>query len=262
MLKKILVKEVIAPVIVIAIALILYNIISKILKRIMYSKTNKMDEKRKKTLLQLMRNILRAIIVVLVGMIILDMFGIDTKGLLASLSVIGVVLGLSFQDLIKDFIAGIAIVAEGLYRVGDIVTINGFKGEVIQLGLKSTRLKSYTGEIKIITNHSINEVINHTLSNSLAILDIDIAKESDMEQAEKILLELCEKLTKNLPYLKGNVELLGINTLTPTSIRFRITVLTEPMKQSEVQRKMLKEIKLELDKQKIGIPNGQMVSNG
>lgn len=259
MLEKVLIKEVIAPVVVVVIAVLVYNVISKLLKKALYSKTSRIDEKRKKTLLQLMRNMLKIVVFLLAGLIILDIFGIDTKALLASLSVIGVVLGLSFQDLLKDFIAGISIVTEGQYRVGDTVTINGFKGEVIQLGLKSTRIKSYTGEIKIIANHYITEVINHTLANSLAIVDIDVAYESNIEKVEKVLISLCERLTEELPHLKGDVELLGINTLESSSVRFRITVMTEAMKHYEIQRKILREVKLELDKNKITIPYNQLV---
>ena len=179
--------------------------------------------------------------------------------MVASLSVIGVVVGLALQDLLKDFISGVSIIIEGQYRVGDTVTINGFRGEIIGVGLKSTHIKAYTGEIMIIANRLINEVVNYNLSNSLAIVDIDVAYESNIEKVEKVLNNLCIKLTKELPYLKGDVELLGINSLESSSVRFRITALTESMKHFEIQRKMLKEIKLELDKNKIVIPYNQLV---
>jgi len=259
MLDKILVKEIVAPIIIILLAILIYNVASGILKKFFYSKANRIDEKRKKTLLQLSRNIVRILIIILASLFILEVYGIDTKTLIASLSVIGVVLGLAFQDLLKDFIAGISIVIEGQYRVGDIVTINGFKGEVIAVGLKSTKLKAYTGEIMILANRLITDVINYNLSNSLAIVDIDVAYESDIEKVESVLKSLSEWLSSELPYLKGNVELLGINSLEASSIRFRMTVATESMKHFEVQRKMLRAIKLELDKQKIVIPYNQVV---
>lgn len=259
MLDKILVKEIVAPIIIILLAILIYNVASDILKKFFYSKANRIDEKRKKTLLQLSRNIVRILIIILASLFILEVYGIDTKTLIASLSVIGVVLGLAFQDLLKDFIAGISIVIEGQYRVGDIVTINGFKGEVIAVGLKSTKLKAYTGEIMILANRLITDVINYNLSNSLAIVDIDVAYESDIEKVESVLKSLSERLSGELPFLKGNVELLGINSLEASSIRFRMTAATESMKHFEVQRKMLKAIKLELDKQKIVIPYNQVV---
>lgn len=258
-MKYILVKEVIGPIITVLVSVLIYNIITGILKKLIYSDLNKIDDKRKKTIYGLIRNMFRVLIIIIVILTLLNIYGINTNGLIASISVIGVVIGLAFQDLLKDFVAGVSIVIEGQYLVGDTVTINGFKGEVIALGLRSTRIKSFTGETMIIDNHLITEVINYNLSDSLALVDIDIAYESNIEKVEKVLNKLCVRLTKELPYLKGNVELLGINSLESSSIKFRITVLTEAMKQYEVQRIMLREIKLELDKNDIVIPYNQVV---
>lgn len=259
MLEKILTKEVVAPIIIIVISFLIYNVIIKVLKKLFNLKSKKIDEKRKKTLFNLIRNIIRIFIIAIATLSILEVYGIDTTSIITSLSVIGVVVGLAFQDLIKDFIAGISIVIEGQYRVGDTVQINGFKGEVINVGLKSTKLKAYTGEIMILANHLITDVINYNLSDSLALIDIDVAYESNIEKVEKVLNDLCERLSNELPYLKGKVELLGINSLEASSVRFRMTVLTESMKQAIVQRRMLREVKLELDKNKIEIPYNQMV---
>lgn len=259
MLKNILIKEILGPIIVVIVSVLIYSIIISILKKFFNSKSRHIDIKRKKTLFELFRNIIRVIIILIAILSILEIYGIDTKTVVASLGVIGVVIGLAFQDLLKDFIAGISIIVEGQYRVGDTVTINGFKGEIISIGLKSTKIKSYTGEILIIANHLINEVINYSLSNSLALIDIDVAYEENIEKVEKVLTNLCERLTNELPYLKGNVELLGINSLEASSVRFRIIALTESMKHYEIQRKMLKEVKLELDKNKITIPFTQVV---
>ena len=259
MLEKILVKEVVAPIIIVLVALVLYNIIVKVLKKFFSLRTIKIDDKRKTTLFNLARNIIRILIIAIATLFILEVYGIDTTSIITSLSVIGVVVGLAFQDLIKDFIAGVSIVIEGQYRVGDTVQINGFKGEVINVGLKSTKLKAYTGEVMILANHLITDVINYNLSDSLALIDIDIAYESDIEKVEKVLTKLCERLSNELPHLKGKVELLGISSLEASSVRFKISVLTESMKQVLVQRLILREVKMELDKNNIEIPYTQMV---
>ena len=259
MLEKILVKEIIYPIMAILISMLIYNIIIGILKRFFQIKSKHVDEKRMKTIFNLIRNIVRIFIILITVLYILEVYGIDTSSIVASLSVIGVVVGLAFQDLIKDLIAGISIVIEGQYRVGDTVKINGFTGEVINVGLKSTKIKAYTGEIMILANHLITDVVNYNLSDSLALIDIDVAYESDIEKVEKVLTKLCERLSGELPHIKGKVELLGINSLEPSSIRYRMTVVTESMKHYVVQRQMRKEVKLELDKHKIVIPYNQVV---
>ncbi len=255
----ILKKEVIGPVVVLLVSMIGYKIIKKILRKFIDLQSKKIDQKRRNTIFYLFKSIIKILIFALDVLIILEIYGFDTKAIITSLSVIGVVVGLAFQDLIKAFIAGITIVLEGQYRVGDVIEIGGFKGEVIYLGLKSTKIKAATGEIKIISNHLVSDVINYSLSDSLAIVDIDVAYESDLEKVEKVLNKLCEKLQKELPHLKGDVKLLGINSLEASSVRYRMTVPTEPTEHFGVQRLMRKEIKIELDKNGIEIPYSQVV---
>ena len=255
---KILVKEVIGPILVIVLSIVLYRIIKQILRKFIDLKSTKIDAKRRKTLYYLFKSIIKILFIAVDILIILEIFGFDTKTIITSLSVIGVVVGLAFQDLIKDFIAGISIVLEGQYRVGDVIQINGFKGEVVYLGLKSTKIKAFTGEIMIVANRLITDVINFSLSDSLAIVDIDVAYESDLTKIEKVLNKLCTRFNKELPHLKGEVQMLGINSIEPSALRYRLTVLTEPTEQFGVQRIMRKEIKLEFDKNGIKLPYNQV----
>src|SRR5699024_1893706 len=107
-----------------------------------------------------------------------------------SLGVVGVVVGLALQDILKDFIAGFTIMLENQYTVGDTVTIGTFKGEVISLSLKTTKLKAYTGEVNIIANRNVIEVINHSIENSLAVVNVSVDYSEDIEKVEKVLNEL------------------------------------------------------------------------
>lgn len=255
----ILKKEVIGPVVVLIVSMIGYKVIKKLLRKFIDLRSKKIDQKRRNTIFYLFKSIIKILIYALDILIILEIYGFDTKAIITSLSVIGVVVGLAFQDLIKAFIAGITIVLEGQYRVGDVIEISGFKGEVIYLGLKSTKIKAATGEIKIISNHLVTDVINYSLSDSLAIVDVDVAYETNLEKVEKVLNELCTRLTKELPHLKGEVTLLGINSLEASAIRYRMTVLTEPTEHFGVQRIMRKEIRKELDKHNIKMPYNQVI---
>lgn len=259
MLEKIFVKEIIAPIIIVVVSIIIYVILKKIVRKIFKFKARGIDSKRLTTIQSLFINIIKVFIIIISIMMILDVYGIDTKSILASLGVFTAVLALALQDILKDFVAGITIMLEGQFRIGDTITVNTFKGEVISLTLKTTRIKAYTGEIKIFANRSISEVINHTLEDSLAIIDVGVAYESDLEKVEKVLTKLCEKMTKELENLTGPVELLGINDLGTSSITYRITATTISMKQFEIQRKIMREVKIELSKNNISIPYNQLV---
>lgn len=259
MIEKILMKEIMGPVIVIIAAFIVYAISKKIIKRIFKFKVRGVDLNRRKTIMLLFTNTAKFFIIAIALTTILEIYGFDTKSLLASLGVFTAVAALALQDLLKDFVAGISLMLEGQYQIGDNITVNGFRGEVISLTLKSTRIKAYTGEIKIFANREITQVTNHTLDTSLAIVDIPVSYESNIEKVEKVLNELCERLTEETEFLKGPVELLGINGFGDHGIIFRITAQTEALKHFGIQRIFMREIKITFDKNHITIPYHQVV---
>lgn len=259
MLEKILTKEIVAPIIIILVSVLFYTLFKLFIKKAFKFKTHKADEKKHNTIMVLFLNIVKIFISMVAIIMILDIYGIDVKSLLASLGVFAAVAALAMQDVLKDFIAGISIVLEGQFRIGDTISIDGFKGEVIFLSLKTTKIKAYTGEVKILANHNVQNVINYSLTDSLAIVDVSVAYDSDLSKVEKVLTELCEKLTTELPSLKGELQLLGVQELSDSAIIYRITGIAESMKQYEIQRKLLKEIRIELEKNKIEIPFPQMV---
>lgn len=256
---NILSKQILGPIIIITFSFVIWMILKRIITRIFKFKTKRIDEKKKNTAKGLICNTIKAFIIVIDILIIMEIFGIDTKSLVASLGVAGLVIGLALQDILKDFISGMSIIFENQFCVGDIVTINGFKGEVIFLSMKSTRIKSFNGEVKILSNRMITEVINHTIENSLAIVDIGISYSEDLDKVEKVLNDLCINLTKTLKNITGDVTCLGIQNLGDSSINYRIVVETKPMENYEIERIIRKKLKQELDKNNIDIPFPQMV---
>ena len=258
MLEKILTRQTITTVCAIIIGYILYKIISKMVSKYLSKQAGK-DKKKKQTMIGIINNIIKYFFIIIILLIILDAFGVDTMALITSLGVIGLVAGLAVQDTLKDFVSGMAIVFESQYFVGDIVEINGFKGEVISLGLKTTKLKAPTGEVKILANRNIIEVINYSISNVSATVSFQISYEDDIEKVEQILNKLFIKLNKEMTNIKGEISLYSITDLCDSGVELKAGVDCEASKVLEVKRYLLKEIKKELDKNKITIPYPQMV---
>ena len=258
-LNFILKKEIIGPIITVIVMILIYKILKRIIKRIFKYKSKVITAKKQKTFMNFSINMLRVFLVLITILIILGFYGIETTTVIASLGAVAVVIGLAFQDMLKDFIAGIALVFENSYNVGDYVTINGFKGEVISIGLKTTKIKEYEGSIMIINNGTIKGVINHTAANSLAIIDINVSYDSDIKKVEKVLNNLCKRLQTEVTELKGEVLMLGVEKLADSAIIYRITLEVEAGMQYAVQRQVRKEVKLELDKNNIKIPYNQLV---
>ena len=213
-------------------------------------------DKRKDTIISLIKNVIKYVIGIIVIIMILNVYGVNTTSIIASLGAVTVIIGLAFQDIIKDFLAGIFIVFDNAYAVGDWVTINGFKGEVISLGLKTTKIRSYTGEIKIISNSAFNEVINYNLNKSKVVIDIPVSYDIDIDKLESVLDVIRVDVEKIKDVHK--MELLGVDSFMDSSIMYAIAVECAPMTGIVVKRSVLKIIKKTFDKEGIVIPYNQL----
>ncbi len=255
----VLVKEVVQPILIIAFSVIIYMILGKIIKYLYKKPVKRMDQKKRRTLLTVLKSVIKYIILCIDIILILNVYNVNTSAILASFGVIGAVLGLAMQDLLKDIIAGLTILFEDQYRVGDWIQVGDFKGEVTFLGLKTTKIKAYTGETKIVSNRTLTEITNFNMQNSLAIVDISVAYESDLQKVERVLYALCIDQQEKIPFLKGKIELLGIQELAESAIVYRIVAPCKSMEHVGVERLLRKAIKTALDRNHISIPYPQVV---
>lgn len=256
-LDKVLVKEIITPIVTIVLAFLLSMFTKKVTKKIFQKDNKKIHDKKHKTVIGLINSIIRFFIWAIALLVILDVFGFDTKSLLASLGIIGLVIGLALQDVLKDLVAGISIIFDNQYAIGDIIEINNFKGEVIELSLRLTKIKSYTGEVKMISNRNITEVINYSKAINLSLIDIPVSYDSNIEKVKIVLDNLCFELRKK--YSLKDVVCVGVQELADSAIVFRITASSKKMDKYEVERLIRKEVVLELEKNNIEIPYQQVV---
>lgn len=186
------IEQIIFPIIYIIIGFIIYKLLKKLVNNILLKapKMKKQHQQRANTIRIVILNIIKYSIMVIVLLAILANFGINVRSIVAGLGITTAILGLAFQDLAKDLIAGITIITENQFEVGDTIEYDGFMGEVIFLGLKTTRIKDYRGAVKIIANHKLDTVINYSLNNYLAIIDLGISYDEDPEKVTKALEEI------------------------------------------------------------------------
>ncbi len=153
----------------------------------------------------------------------LYLVGVDSTSLLASAGVLSLVIGLGAQSLIKDILAGIFIVFEGEFRVGDIVTIGGYRGTVMDIGLRTTKITGADGNIKIFSNSEITGVLNMTKEASVAICTISIEYGQDIDYVEAILKRELPLLQENNKMILDGPTYLGVSNLGESGIDLMIT---------------------------------------
>lgn len=255
-------KEVYGTLLIIGITLIVYRIINLLLDKIVIKGKDKLDKKRRKTIINIFKNVIKYVLFIFMAIFLLNLYGVDTTSVITGLGIVGVVLGFALQEALKDIISGISIMFDDYFVVGDIVEYNGFTGTVIEFGLKSTKIKKATGEVMILANRNIDKIINISKERATLLLNIPTAYEEKYEKVEKVLKETLEKAKETYKDIT-EVEYLGIDKLNDSSIDYLIKITCHRETQWNIKREILKEIKLAYDKNKIKIPYNQLeVHNG
>lgn len=250
-------EKFILPIVYIVIGLVLLRVVRFIVNKI---SKNKYVDKKRKTIISLIKNILKYLIYIFVILSILSVYGVDTSGILASLGIAGLVIGLALQDIIADFVAGIFILFDDQYTLGDVVEINGFKGEVIGFGLMSTKIKNATGDVLIISNSSFKEVKNFSRNNFNLLINLDVSYDTDIDKLEKALEELREDVLK-MENVVGNYSLLGINEFSSSSIKYLVSIECKANCQYQIKRDYFKLVRNNFNKNKIEIPYNKLDIN-
>ncbi|MEH6938485.1 mechanosensitive ion channel family protein [Bacillus sp. JJ664] len=217
------------------------------------------SERRSVTLVRLLENVIAYVVFFIAVLTILPIFGVETRGLIVGAGVGGVALGFGAQSLVKDIISGFFILFEDQFSVGDYIRVQTFEGTVQSIGLKTTKIRSATGELHIIQNGMITEVTNFSLHNSVAMVDISISYEGDIEHAQSVIEEHLVKMPERYEEMAKAPEYLGIQSFGPSEVVIRIASEVKPMAQFKISRAIRKEIKEVLERNNIEIPYPKMV---
>jgi small conductance mechanosensitive channel len=219
----------------------------------------RVSERREATLLKLLQNVLTYVVYFIAFMMILSTLTIDVSAMLAGAGIVGLAVGFGAQNLVRDIITGFFIIFEDQFSVGDFVRIGQFEGTVEEIGLRTTKVKTWTGELHILPNGNITEVTNFSLYNSMAVVDLSLSYEGDISRAEQVITELLAGLPDKYEEMVKPPEILGVQNLAASDVVLRIVAETLPMKHFIVARALRKELKACLDENGIEIPYPRLV---
>ncbi len=244
------------------VSLLIIRIGSKIISRFFENRRRgpfQITARRESTLKKLVINTMTYIVYFTAFIMILEVFGIKIGPLLAGAGVAGLAIGFGAQNLVRDIISGFFIIFEDQFSVGDYVLTSGVEGFVEEIGLRTTKIKSWTGEINILPNGNVTQVTNYSIHNSIAVVDVRIAYENNIEYTEQIISELLEELPERYEQMTAIPELLGVDNLNASEIMMRIISETVPMEHWGVARAIRREVKQRLEEKGIEIPYPRIV---
>jgi small conductance mechanosensitive channel len=240
-----MVEKILSVTSVVAGLVFLYFITNLFFSKIIHEKINKRSE----TIIMLIINLLKYVSTIIGLLVILNIFGVDTASILAGAGLIGILLGFALQKMLQDMINGFFIIIENQYIVGEYVEIKGRSGRVLELGLKTTKILTYTGEVIVFSNGEINQISNFSRYDSLMIIDLVILNENEFD----IIVKIIEDVINNFRHhnIKGKMKIIGIQEMNEVSYSVRIVAETNPYTYFEVARLAKVEIIKNLQKNKV-----------
>jgi len=220
------------------------------------------ERKREDTLIKIFNNILRITILIVIVLTILPQLGIDITGLLAGAGIVGIALGLGARSLIQDFLAGIFIILENVYRIGDVVCLDGTCGAVENITLRKTVLRDLDGVEHHISNGSIKKASNMSKDFARVNLNVGVAYNSDLEKVIEVVNKVGNELAQDAQW-KDDIlkppQFLRVDDFADSAIIIKIVGDTKPLKQWAVAGELRKRLKIAFDKENIEIPFPQIV---
>ncbi|ASS69345.1 mechanosensitive ion channel family protein [Paenibacillus sp. RUD330] len=212
-------------------------IVNKSIDRILERESKvPLQTRRVVTVGRLMKNVASYVVYFITAMLVLPLVGIQIGPLLAGAGVLGLAIGFGAQSLVKDVITGFFIILEDQFAVGDIIQTGTYKGTVELIGLRTTRLKSWTGEVHIIPNGTIAQVTNYSRNNSLAVIDVDMPNEDRLDETATLVKDMLAAM-ENANLVKPP-ELLGISSMTTAEYKLRIVAECMPNTEASVTRQI------------------------
>lgn len=202
------------------------------------------------TICHLLRNLVKYVSVIAMLYYCFALFGVDTQTLLASAGILSLVIGLGAKELVSDILAGLFIIFEGEFQVGDIVTVGDWRGTVQEIGVRTTKIMDANENVKIISNSAFSGVFNMTNRNSHCYCELSLALTEDMtlERVESILEQELPKLKEKLPEILAGPTYSGVYSLSGSNVNVRLSAACNEEEKAILGRKLTREMKFILDR--------------
>jgi small conductance mechanosensitive channel len=213
---------------------------------------------RGETISLVLRSIVVAAVWSVAALLVLGQLEIDLAPLIAGAGIGGIALGFGAQSVVKDFLSGLFMLIEDQYGVGDIIDLGPATGTVEKVSLRSTTVRDVYGTVWHVPNGEIVRVGNYSQLWSRALIDVDVAYDTDLELAQGVIQRVADELWEDPMWGGDEVmerpEVWGVQSLGASSIGIRLVVKTEPSQQWAVERELRLRLKGALDEAGIEIP--------
>jgi len=232
-------------------------IVRRTVARTGYKESKQGLEKRTNTLLSIFKGMARVLIIIVVIIMILDEVGVPITPVLAGFGIAGVAIGFGAQYLIRDLIAGIFIILENQYRVGDVVRVSGIGGLVEEITLRKTVLRDLDGIVHHVPNGEIKTASNYTRHFSRVNLNVSVGYGADLDHAINVINRVGKELAEDEDWrerIMSPPKAERVDNLGDSGIEIKILGDVKPMQQWAVMGELRLRLKKAFDAEGIEIP--------
>lgn len=251
MIVRVILKLILLTIVFLIITPIGKKVIQKTIQKTAQSK--KTSTGRMKTLEKLLSNVFSYVMIFIYIVMFFATLGIEIGPIIAGAGVIGLAVAFGAQGLVSDVVTGFFIILEEQLEIDDYVTTAGYDGIVEEIGLRTTKIRSFDGTLNYVPNRYIEGVSNHTRGNMRALVDIGISYEDNIEEAITILEKVCEEFQADERF-KDGPNAIGVQDIETSQIVLRVVGQTENGLQWACERDMRKRIKETFDQHNIEMP--------
>lgn len=217
------------------------------------------SERRQTTIARLLQSVISYVVYFAAILAILSVMHINVAGLLAGAGIAGLAIGFGAQSLVKDIITGFFIIFEDQFGVGDYIRLNGAEGTVVEIGLRTTKVKGAAGEQFIIPNGAITDVVNLSVNNTKVMIDMQVGLDANIEKVESLVQPYLNTLPEQYPELVEPPKYLGVQNVTGTEITIRIVAETLPLEHYAIARIIRRDVKNILERNNIPLAYPKMM---
>jgi moderate conductance mechanosensitive channel len=197
--------------------------------------------KKSKTVTSLIRSVIKYLAILITMAVVLGIWGVDVSSIVAGIGVLTLIIGLGCQSLIQDVVSGLFIVFDDYFNVGDIVIVDGFRGTVQDIGLRTVKINDGLGDIKAITNSSINTVVNLSRSPNFVYLTMDVSYNEDLERVEGIIAKALPAIKAKLPQITDGPYYKGVDGFDDAGINLGFCCFCKVENRFQVKRDLQRE---------------------
>lgn len=220
------------------------------------------EERRAQTFAAILDYAARVLVFAVAGLVVLNEVGTDITPFVTGAGIAGVALGFGAQSLVKDVLAGVFILTEEHFRVGDVVEIAGKSGQVERVNLRTTFVRDLDGAMHIVPNGQITVATNKSFRWSRVVLDLQLGYDTDLQKVEELLARIGAETKADPVWGKDLLEepqVMGVESFNESSINLRLLVKTLPLRQWDVARHLRRRIKDAFDQAGVKMPFPQRV---